>query len=121
MLYKRLSPVKSMNVMVWIVSAIVVHLAFGGILVGCFTCIPTEKLLQIPNIFTDAMILFMPMHTVWGLPIQKPRRSHVAAHTLEPKVTIHRTLVFDIVRLVSLIDLSRSGEDITYNQVNLSV
>lgn len=92
MLYKRLFPVKSMNIMVWIVSAIVVLWAFGGILVGCFTCVPIEKLwnpmmpggclnmgkfyygLQIPNIVTDAMILFMPMHAVWGLPISRAQK-----------------------------------------------
>lgn len=36
-------------------------------------------------------------------------------------LTHDRTLVFDIVRLVSLIDLSEAGDDITYTQVNPSV
>lgn len=30
--------------------------------------------LQIPNIVTDAMILFMPMHAVWGLPISRAQK-----------------------------------------------
>jgi hypothetical protein len=64
-----------------------------GILAVCFTCIPTEKLwnptipggctdlgkfyygLQIPIIVTDAAILVMPMHTVWGLPISRAQKT----------------------------------------------
>ncbi|KAJ5966206.1 hypothetical protein N7481_012920 [Penicillium waksmanii] len=135
MLYRRLFPVKSMKIMVWIVSAIVVLWAFGGILVGCFTCIPTEKLwhpmipggclnmgkfyygLQIPNIATDAMILFMPMHTVWKLPISRAQKVGLSGIFVVGLLT----LVFDIVRLVSLIELSEAGDDITYTQVNPSV
>lgn len=73
--------------------------------------------LQIPNIVTDAMILFMPMHAVWGLPISRAQRLGLSGIFIVGFLT----LVFDIVRLVSLIDLSRSGSDITYNQVDPSV
>lgn len=92
MLYRRLFPVKTMKYAVNIVSLIVILWAACGILAGCFTCIPTEKLwhpmveggcmnlskfyygLQIPNIATDAIILLMPMHIVWNLPISKAQK-----------------------------------------------
>lgn len=81
-----------MKLAVNVVSSIVVVWAACGILSGCFACIPTEKLwnpklpggcmdlsrfyygLQIPNIATDAIILFMPMHIVWGLPISRAQK-----------------------------------------------
>jgi hypothetical protein len=93
MLYKRLFPVKPIDIAVKIVSMIIILWAACGILAGCFTCIPTEKLwnpmipggcmdlgkfyygLQIPNIVTDAVILVMPMRTVWGLPISKAQKT----------------------------------------------
>lgn len=93
MLYKRLFPVRPMNIAVQVVSLIVIVWAACGILAGCFICVPTEKLwnpmipggcmdlgkfyygLQIPNIVTDAIILVMPMHTVWGLPISKAQKT----------------------------------------------
>ncbi|KAJ5587486.1 uncharacterized protein N7459_003251 [Penicillium hispanicum] len=135
MLYRRLFPVKTMKIAVRVVSVIVVLWAFGGILVGCFTCVPTKKLwfpqtpggcmdlgkfyygLQIPNIATDAIILFMPMHVVWNLPISRGQKVGLSAIF----VLGFLTLIFDIIRLVSLVDLSKSGDDVTYNQVNASV
>lgn len=36
-------------------------------------------------------------------------------------VLLCSTLIFDIIRLVALVELSESGTDITYNQVNASV
>ncbi|KAJ5101914.1 hypothetical protein NUU61_004136 [Penicillium alfredii] len=135
MLYRRLFPTKYMYVAANTVASIVILWAFGGILVGCFTCIPTEKSwhpeipggcmdlgkfyygLQIPNIVTDALILFMPIHVVWGLPISKAQKVGLSGIF----VVGFLTLVFDIVRLVALVDLSKSGTDITYNQVNASV
>ncbi|OOQ85542.1 integral membrane protein [Penicillium brasilianum] len=135
MLYKRLFPVKPMDIAVKIVSLIIILWAACGILAGCFTCIPTEKLwnpmipggcmdlgrfyygLQIPNIVTDAIILVMPMHTVWGLPISKAQKTGLSIIFILGFLT----LIFDIVRLISLIDLSKAGDDITYTQVNPSV
>ncbi|CEJ58752.1 hypothetical protein PMG11_07398 [Penicillium brasilianum] len=135
MLYKRLFPVKPMDIAVMIVSLIIILWAACGILAGCFTCIPTEKLwdpmipggcmdlgrfyygLQIPNIVTDAIILVMPMHTVWGLPISKAQKTGLSIIFILGFLT----LIFDIVRLISLIDLSKAGDDITYTQVNPSV
>ncbi|KAJ5218688.1 uncharacterized protein N7498_000787 [Penicillium cinerascens] len=135
MLYRRIFPTKQMKIGVNIVSMIVILWAACGILTGCFTCIPTEKLwypelpggcmdlskfyygLQVPNIATDAIILFMPMHVVWGLPISRTQKFGLSAIFILGFLT----LVFDIVRLVALIDLSTAGNDITYNQVNSSV
>jgi hypothetical protein len=96
-LYQRLFPIKGMKRAVNAVSLIVILWAACGILAGCFTCIPTEKLwhpmieggcmnlskfyygLQIPNIATDAIILLMPMHIVWNLPISKAQKLGLSA------------------------------------------
>ncbi|CDM30642.1 hypothetical protein DTO013E5_2422 [Penicillium roqueforti] len=135
MLYRRLFPVKSMKYAVSIVSLIVILWAACGILAGCFICIPTEKLwhpmlpggcmnlskfyygLQVPNIATDAIILLMPMHIVWNLPISKVQKLGLSGIFILGVLT----LIFDIIRLVVLIQLSTQGEDITYNQVPASV
>ncbi|KAJ5489090.1 hypothetical protein N7539_003980 [Penicillium diatomitis] len=135
MLYKRLFPVKSMRTAVQVVSLIIILWAACGILAGCFLCIPTDKLwnpmipggcmdlakfyygLQIPNIVTDAIILVMPMHIVWSLPISKAQKTGLSIIFILGLLT----LIFDIIRLVALVDLSKAGNDITYTQVNSSV
>ncbi|CAI7608044.1 unnamed protein product [Penicillium discolor] len=135
MLYRRLFPVKAMKYAVNIVSLIVILWAACGILAGCFTCIPTEKLwhpmveggcmnlskfyygLQIPNIATDAIILLMPMRIVWNLPISKAQKLGLSGIFILGFLT----LIFDIIRLVVLIELSTKGDDITYNEVPASV
>ncbi|OQD85129.1 hypothetical protein PENANT_c011G05538 [Penicillium antarcticum] len=135
MLYRRLFPVKSMKYAVNIVGMIVILWAACGILAGCFICIPTEKLwhpmmqggcmnlskfyygLQIPNIATDAIILVMPMHIVWNLPISKAQKVGLSGIF----VLGFLTLIFDIIRLVVLVQLSEKGSDVTYDQVPASV
>ncbi|KAJ5894290.1 hypothetical protein N7495_005981 [Penicillium taxi] len=135
LLYRRLFPTKHMKVAVNVVTYIIVLWAFGGILTGCFACIPTKKLwapetpggcmdlakfyvgLQIPNVLTDAIILFMPMHIVWNLPISRAQKLGLSGIFVVGLLT----LIFDIIRLVALIDLSTAGNDITYTQVNSSV
>ncbi|KAJ5303535.1 hypothetical protein N7476_010334 [Penicillium atrosanguineum] len=134
-LYRRIFPTKWMKMSANIVGMVVILWAACGILAGAFTCIPTEKLwnpqipggcmnlskfyygLQIPNIATDAIILFMPMHVVWALPISNNQKVGLSGIFILGFLT----LVFDIVRLVALIDLSTAGDDITYTQVNSSV
>ncbi|KAJ5747170.1 uncharacterized protein N7511_008866 [Penicillium nucicola] len=135
MLYRRLFPVKSMKYAVNIVGMVVILWAACGILAGCFICIPTEKLwhpmmqggcmnlskfyygLQIPNIATDAIILIMPMHIVWNLPISKAQKVGLSGIF----VLGFLTLIFDIIRLVVLVQLSKKGTDVTYDQVPASV
>ncbi|KAJ5782451.1 hypothetical protein N7457_004225 [Penicillium paradoxum] len=135
MLYRRIFPIKAMKYSVNVVSMIVILWAACGIVAGCFTCIPTEKLwhpelpggcmnlskfyygLQIPNILTDAIILLMPIHIVWSLPISKAQKLGLSGIF----VLGFLTLIFDIIRLVVLIELSQMGADITYNQVPASV
>ncbi|KAJ5799729.1 uncharacterized protein N7518_001797 [Penicillium psychrosexuale] len=73
--------------------------------------------LQVPNIATDAIILLMPMHIVWTLPISKVQKLGLSGIFILGVLT----LIFDIIRLVVLIQLSTQGEDITYNQVPASV
>ncbi|KAJ5653893.1 hypothetical protein N7490_000896 [Penicillium lividum] len=134
-LYRRLFPTKTMKAAVNVVGTIVILWAACGILSGCFICLPTRKLwlpatpgacmdlgkyyygLQIPNIATDAIILVMPMHTVWNLPISRAQKTGLSAIFIVGLLT----LIFDIIRLVALIDLSKAGSDITYTQVNSSV
>ncbi|KAJ6139715.1 hypothetical protein N7471_006201 [Penicillium samsonianum] len=126
---------KTMKYAVNIVSLSVILWTACGVLAGCFACIPTEKLwhpmveggcmnlskfnygIQIPNIATDAIILLMPMHIVWNLPISKAKKSGLS----EVFVLGFLTLIFDIIRLVVLIQLSTQGDEITYNQVPASV
>ncbi|GKZ95726.1 hypothetical protein AnigIFM59636_009734 [Aspergillus niger] len=103
--------------------------------VVCVVCIPLEKLwnptipggcidlakfyygLQIPNIVTDAVILALPLKHVWNL--QVPRAQKIMLTGIFCLGAL--TLAFDIVRLVTLIELSKSGNDITYDQVPASV
>lgn len=126
-LYCRLFPTKLMKGAVYTVGMIVILWGFGVCLVGAFICIPVKKLweptveggclnlgeyyygLQIPNIITDAIILIMPTRIVWGLPISKTQKSLLSGIFVVGIVTF----AFDIVRLVALIDLSKSGDDAT--------
>jgi hypothetical protein len=112
---------------VYTVGMMVVLWGFGVCLVGGFICIPLRKLwdttvsggclnlgqyyygLQVPNIITDAIILIMPMRVVWGLPITKIQKSLLSGIFVVGTLT----LVFDIVRLVALIDLDENPNDAT--------
>jgi hypothetical protein len=126
-LYRRLFPTKLMLTLVYTVGLLVILWGFGVCLVGGLVCIPVRKLwdptvvggcldlaefyygLQIPNILTDAIILVMPMKVVWGLPISKTQKSLLSGIFVVGILTF----VFDVVRLVALIDLSKSGADAT--------
>ncbi|KAF9890233.1 hypothetical protein FE257_006145 [Aspergillus nanangensis] len=134
-LYRRLFPVRPMIIGVNIVGALVVLWCFGVCLIGAVTCIPFRKLwepeipggcinlaqfyygLQIPNIVTDAVILAMPMRVVWNLHVPRMQKMLLSGIFLLGLLT----LIFDIIRLVAMIELSESGSDITYNQVPPSV
>ncbi|KAJ5607298.1 hypothetical protein N7537_003917 [Penicillium hordei] len=126
----------TMRYAVNIVSLIVIPWATCSILAGYFTCIPTEKLwhpmieggcvnlsrfyygLQMPNITTDTIIPLLPMHIaqklglsgililrfLWVLP---------AVPMINIPLTSCRTLIFDTIRLVVLIELSTKGDHIT--------
>ncbi|OJJ62647.1 hypothetical protein ASPSYDRAFT_41316 [Aspergillus sydowii CBS 593.65] len=133
--YKRLFPIKPMVLAVNIVGAMVVLWCFGACLIGAVTCIPFRKLwdptipggcidlakfyygLQIPNIVTDAVILVMPLRVVWDLQMKRVQKVLLTGIFMLGFLT----LIFDIIRLVALIELSEAGPDITYNQVNASV
>lgn len=116
-----------MLALVYTVGLLVILWGFGVCLVGSLICIPVRKLwdptviggcldlakfyygLQVPNILTDAIILIMPMKVVWGLPISNTQKSLLSGIFVLGILTF----VFDIVRLVVLIDLSKSGADDT--------
>ncbi|KAI9933726.1 hypothetical protein MW887_004798 [Aspergillus wentii] len=127
-LYKRLFPIKFMVNSVNFVAALLVLWAFGVCLIGAVTCIPFEKLWnpmipggcidlpkfyygsQVPNIVSDAVILVMPMRVVWLLPISNKQKTLLSGIF----VLGFLTLIFDIVRLVTLIQLSEKGNDVTF-------
>ncbi|KAL4970637.1 uncharacterized protein BDV14DRAFT_186423 [Aspergillus stella-maris] len=133
--YARLFPIRPMKVSVYIVGTSIVLWCFGVCLIGAVTCIPFRKLwmpeleggcidlakfyygLQVPNIVTDAVILFMPVRVVWGLNMPRVQRVLLLGIFMLGALT----LIFDIIRLTALIELSGSGPDVTYNQVNASV
>ncbi|EAW15311.1 uncharacterized protein ACLA_059780 [Aspergillus clavatus NRRL 1] len=134
-LYKRIFSRGPMVPAANIVGCIVIVWCFGVCLIGAMICIPFEKMwnpmvaggcidlpkfyygLQIPNIVTDAVIIVMPMKPVADLQISAARKLVLAGIFALGIVT----LIFDIVRLITLIQLSQAGDDITYNQVPPSV
>ncbi|KAI2990716.1 transcriptional regulator family: Fungal Specific TF [Aspergillus niger] len=134
-LYKRIFSIRPMILAANAVGATVILWCFGVCLIGGVVCIPLEKLwnptipggcidlakfyygLQIPNIVTDAVILALPLKHVWNL--QVPRAEKIMLTGIFCLGAL--TLAFDIVRLVTLIELSKSGNDITYDQVPASV
>ncbi|PWY70796.1 integral membrane protein [Aspergillus sclerotioniger CBS 115572] len=134
-LYKRIFSIRPMILAANSVGALVILWCFGVCLIGTVTCIPLQKLwdptipggcinlakfyygLQIPNIATDAIILVLPMKHVWELQVPRSQKVMLTGIFLLGALT----LAFDIVRLVTLIELSQAGDDITYNQVPASV
>ncbi|KAL3452696.1 hypothetical protein BJX65DRAFT_292705 [Aspergillus insuetus] len=123
--YKRLFPVRPMVLAVNTVAAVVILWCVGVFFVSAVPTVPGACIdlaqfyygLQIPNIVTDAIILVMPLRVVWNLKMPRTQRILLMAIFLLGVLT----LIFDIIRLVALIELSNSGPDITYNQVNSSV
>ncbi|PYH49451.1 uncharacterized protein BP01DRAFT_379019 [Aspergillus saccharolyticus JOP 1030-1] len=134
-LYQRIFSRGPMIMAANVVGCIVILWCFGCCLIGAVTCLPFRKLweptlpggcinlaqfyygLQIPNILTDAIILVLPMKAVWELQISRSQKVMLSGIFLIGTTT----LAFDIVRLVVMIQLSKSGGDITYDQVPASV
>ncbi|KAE8343442.1 hypothetical protein BDV24DRAFT_161489 [Aspergillus arachidicola] len=134
-LYKRLFSTPRMILAANIVAGFVILWALSVCVVGILLCLPVNKFWdptvpgscidsaqyyygqQIPNILTDAVLLMMPLKFVWALPISKTQRLLLSGVF----VTGGLTLIFDIVRLVAMINLTRSGPDVTYNQVPVVV
>ena len=76
------------------------------------TCIDIVKFyygLQIPNILTDLLIIVVPIREVMLLDLTKKLK--VGALTMLSLGII--TLIFDIVRLVAMLDLQSAGSDFT--------
>ncbi|KOC18842.1 integral membrane protein [Aspergillus flavus AF70] len=134
-LYKRLFSTPRMIFAANIVAGFVILWWLSVCVVGILLCLPVNKFWdpsvpgscldsaqyyygqQIPNIFTDAVLLVMPLKFVWALPISKTQRLLLSGVF----VTGGLTLIFDIVRLVAMINLTRSGPDVTYNQTPVVV
>ncbi|KAG2417078.1 hypothetical protein HFD88_008296 [Aspergillus terreus] len=134
-LYKRLFSTKRMVIAVNVVSGIIILWMLAIWIVGALQCIPVRKFwdrsvegacmdpvpfyygMQIPNIITDLIVLAMPMKTVWALPISTNQRLLLSGVFIVGGLS----WVFDIVRLVEMIKLTKAGPDITYNQIPMVV
>ncbi|PYH83563.1 integral membrane protein [Aspergillus uvarum CBS 121591] len=133
--YKRLFAARGMSLAVILVAAAVILWVVGVSIAGVLSCVPVAKFWhreipgrcidpatfyygqQIPNIATDVVLLVMPLKSVWALPISKTQRSLLSGVFLVGILT----LVFDIVRLVAMIHITKIGPDITYNQAPVAV
>ncbi|BCS04486.1 putative integral membrane protein Pth11-like [Aspergillus luchuensis] len=133
--YKRLFAARSMKIAANVVAVIVVLWAVSISIGGVLNCVPVQKFWdrpvpghcvntvgyyygqQIPNILTDVVLLIMPLKSVWELPISKTQRLLLSGVFLVGILT----LIFDILRLVAMIQLTQAGPDITYNQVPVVV
>ncbi|KAJ5611147.1 hypothetical protein N7510_007866 [Penicillium lagena] len=134
-LYKRLFATKKMLTAIYIVGTIVLMWAVAVFVTTGLMCIPVNKFwdptvegacidaakfyygIQIPNILTDAILLCMPLNVVWKLPIAKSQKLLLSGVFLVGGLT----LVFDIVRLYAMIELTKAGPDITYNQAPVAM
>ncbi|GIK05409.1 hypothetical protein Aspvir_009518 [Aspergillus viridinutans] len=134
-LYKRLFSVPRMIIFANAIAAFVILWALSIFLVGALMCLPVQKFWkpsiegscidsakfyygqQIPNILTDLIILIMPLKVVWDLPISKTQRLLLSGVFMVGGLT----LIFDIVRLVAMIEFTKAGPDITYNQIPVVV
>ncbi|KAF5864577.1 hypothetical protein ETB97_007410 [Aspergillus alliaceus] len=134
-LYKRLFSTPPMILAANIVAGFVLLWAVSIWVVGAMLCLPVNKFwnpsvegscldsakfyygMQIPNILTDAVLLVMPMKLVWSLPISRRQRLLLSLVFIVGGLT----LIFDIVRLLAMIALTKAGSDITYNQVPVVV
>ncbi|KAJ5765374.1 hypothetical protein N7520_004933 [Penicillium odoratum] len=129
-LYKRLFAVKYMVMAVNVMGSIVVLWAVSIMVAATLNCIPVNSFwdrsingncintatfnyaMQIPNIVSDLIILVLPIEVVVGLPIPKTQKILLSGVFLIGGLT----LIFDIVRLWVMIELTKAGPDITYNQ-----
>ncbi|CAG7918512.1 unnamed protein product [Penicillium olsonii] len=134
-LYKRLFAIRSMNLAVNAMFGFVCLWVVGVYVAGALICIPASKFwdptvegacldpykfyygIQVPNILSDLILLIMPMHVVWTLPIPKSQKALLCGVFLVGGLT----LVFSVFRLQAMIRLADLGPDITYNQVPVVV
>jgi hypothetical protein len=107
MQYRRLFSHTSRNFH-WQINVLITIVAVWGagiILTAFFLCVPIIPFyygLQIPNILTDLLIIVVPIREVMLLQLNK--RLKTGAVTMFALGII--TLVFDIVRLVALLELT---------------
>lgn len=139
MQYRRLFSHHSRNFH-WQINVLITIVAVWGagiILTAFFLCVPMEKNwhpmvkgtcipilpfyygLQIPNIITDVLIIVVPIREVMRLQLNKKLKT--GAVTMFALGII--TLVFDIVRLVALLQLNAPAKmaDFTYNIIDVAV
>ncbi|KAJ5676099.1 hypothetical protein N7462_008996 [Penicillium macrosclerotiorum] len=134
-LYRRLFSTKQMLFGIYFMGVVVILWTVSIWVAGALNCIPVNRFwdpsvegacidmgrfyygMQIPNIVSDLIILVMPLKVVWSLPIAKSQKILLSGVFIVGGLT----LIFDIVRLVAMIHLTRVGPDITYNQVPVVV
>ncbi|KAJ5936157.1 integral membrane protein [Penicillium verhagenii] len=134
-LYKRLFTVKPMTIAVNIMASFVVLWCVSIMVAATLNCIPINSFwdrsidgkcidaasfnyaMQIPNIFSDLIILVMPIRLVLALPIPKTQKILLSGVFLIGGLT----LIFDTVRLWVMIRLTKQGPDITFNQAPVAM
>ncbi|KAJ5892209.1 uncharacterized protein N7473_008437 [Penicillium subrubescens] len=130
-LYRRLFSTKYMLFGVYFMGMVVILWAVSIWVAAALNCIPIPKFwdrsiegacidpdkfyygTQIPNIVSDVIILLMPQGVVWSLPVAKSQKLLLSCVFMVGGLA----LIFDIVRLVAMLHLTKQGNDITYYQM----
>lgn len=134
-MYWRVFPCKEVRILVQIGFAVVGVWAIATCVTGALICIPVQKMwmpqiegacldiaqfyygIQIPNILTDIYIILVPIHEVYKLDLPKVQKlSLVCIFGLAVL-----TVIFDIIRLVAMVELSQSTEEVTVAIANATV
>ncbi|KAI2793307.1 hypothetical protein POX_b03361 [Penicillium oxalicum] len=130
-LYRRLFSTRYMTLAVYCMGVFVILWTVSICVAATLNCIPVARFwdrslagacidpdkfyygAQIPNIVSDVLLLLMPQGLVWSLPVAKSQRLLLSCVFMVGGLA----LIFDIVRLVAMLNLTKQGDDITYNQM----
>ncbi|KAI4726127.1 hypothetical protein E4T49_06056 [Aureobasidium sp. EXF-10728] len=129
--YRRLFPNHDFKLMTSFLIAIMVMWCIAVMFTGIFMCTPIDKLwnpeihgkcislvpfyygMQIPNVVTDFCILVLPFREIQRLDLPKKQKIGVAVTCLLWIIS----LVFGVVRLAVMVQLTDKGSDVTWNLV----
>ncbi|MCJ1412463.1 hypothetical protein MMC19_006557 [Ptychographa xylographoides] len=134
--YRRIFPNRNIKIVSWIVVAIVVSWQIAIGLTFIFQCTPIEKAWNftmpgtcinittqfianaIPNIFTDIVILLMPLPLVWKLQMRMTQKVALCGIFL----TGSFVCAVSLIRLAIVVQLTPASlEDITWNYVGIGL
>lgn len=142
-MYWRVLPCEWTRRNVYACGGLVVAWTIAVTIANSFTCIPLQRVwnfrmpgkcfdwsafyygIQIPNILTDVYIVAIPLREVFGLRLTRPQKGVLVGifgiATLYVTMLLQfglsdllrRTIVFDVIRLVAMLEFNASHEDIT--------